>query len=33
VFVDTIRKRAYMASTGRSLRTLLGDANRKLIEV
>jgi alkaline phosphatase D len=33
VFVDTILKREYVASTGRSLRTLPGGANRKLIEV
>jgi alkaline phosphatase D len=33
VFVDTILKREYVANTGRSLRTLPGAANRKLIEV
>jgi len=33
VFVDTILSRSYKASTGRSLRTLAGGANRKLIEV
>ena len=33
VFVDTILKRDYVASTGRSLRTLPGAANRKLVEV
>jgi alkaline phosphatase D len=32
VFVDTILKREYVASTGRSLRTLPGAANRKLVE-
>ena len=33
VFVDTILKRDYVASTGRSLRTLPGGANRKLVDV
>jgi alkaline phosphatase D len=33
VFVDTILKRDYVASTGRSLRMLPGSANRKLVEV
>jgi hypothetical protein len=33
VFVDTIVKHEYSASTGRSLRTLPGGANRKLIAV
>jgi len=33
VFVDTILSRGYAASTGQSLRTLPGAANRKLIDV
>lgn len=33
VFVDTILSRSYTASAGRSLRTLPGGANRKLVEV
>jgi alkaline phosphatase D len=33
VFVDTILSRSYKASTGRSLRTLAGGTNRKLIEL
>lgn len=32
-FVDTVHKREFTAHTGRSLRTVAGDGNRKIIEV